>query len=412
MNKKIFLTAVLVLTVTIALAKTGYYRLIVAANPSYEYTLGWIQINGENPVVWYDTQENYQKTGKLENKITNIKIVKYKRHKHAFARLTGLKPGTKYVVQITDNNSQSPVMWFLTIPTGENVRLSVIAGGDSRTRRKVRRLADKMVAKLQPHLVIFDGDFTTFSKPCEWKRWFKDWQLTIHNGRLIPVFVIPGNHETKNDVLTMFDLHQFPNGYYSVDIGDKFIHLVSLNTQYKIPGEQTQWFVRDLEQNRDATWTIVAYHKPMRPHYSKKPEGEEQYRNWAEPIHKNGVQLVLEGDTHTHKITYPVRPDANGDQGFVRDDSTGTVYVGEGCWGAPLRPADDLKSWTRDAASIDQFKWLWIDKNTIEIRTVEYHSVHNTQQLSPDNVFTVPQGIKLRQMQDGNTVVTIKNKKH
>ncbi len=407
--KKIFVSFIFLLTGYLIFAKTGYYRLIIKSDPATSYTLGWIQINGHNPVVYYDTWENYERTGKLSQRIDSVKTVKYKKDVHAFVEITGLKPGTKYAVRIDDSNSKSALMWFETFPVGDDIKLSIIAGGDSRTRRHVRRMADRMVGKLQPDMVIFDGDFTTMSKPFEWRRWFKDWQLTIHDGRLIPVFVVPGNHETAEDVVIMFDLGRFVHGYYSADISGGFLHLVSLNTQYKIPGEQTQWFENDLAANKDATWTFVAYHKPMRPHYSGKREGEQQYKYWAPVIYKYRVPLVLEGDTHTHKITYPVVPDENGDQGFSRNDSLGTVYVGEGCWGAPLRPADDPKSWTLDAASIDQFKWLWVTRDSIVVRTVEYHSVYGTAQLTPQTRFSVPEGIKLRILPGGKTYVIVRH---
>jgi hypothetical protein len=49
------------------------------------------------------------------------------------------------------------------------------------------------------------------------------------------------------------------------------------------------------------------------------------------------------------ELQVPVKPT---DMSFgVRDDATGTVFVGEGCWGAPLRTASDTKAYTRDAGS-------------------------------------------------------------
>ncbi len=408
-RKILSLGLILFFSITIH-AKTGYYRLIAKDDPAHSYTLGWIQLSGNQVIVKYDTQENFAKTGELKKTVEHIKFINYKGLKNAFCTITNLNPGTKYVIQIIDSDSKSPIMWFHTLPVGDNIQLSIIAGGDSRSRPEIRRMANRMVAKLQPDLVIFDGDFTYGSTEKQWLQWFEDWQLTIADGHLIPIIVVPGNHERKQDVCKFFDLLEHPHGYYSFNISGQFIHFVSLNTQYKIRGKQTSWFEKDLAAHQDATWTLVAYHKPMRPHYSRKREGDEQYNFWAPIIYKYRVPLVLEGDTHTHKITYPIRPDANGDEGFARDDQNGTVYVGEGCWGAPLRPADDLKTWTRDAASIDQFKWIWINKNEIQIRTVEYQSVDTTQDLSYQNRFTIPRGLKLRKTFDNQEVIIIKHK--
>ena len=391
-------------------ARTGYYRLIIKNDPAHSYTLGWFQLSGQNVVVKYDTRINWLKNKKLSKEIKNVRFIKYKGLENGFCDINQLQPNTDYVVQIIDSDSKSPIFWFHTLPEGKNIKLSVVAGGDSRSHPEIREKANMMVARLQPDMVIFDGDFTYSSTEQQWLKWFDDWQLTIRDGHLIPILVVPGNHERKQDVVKFFDLLQHPHGYYSVDIAGDFIHFISLNTQYTIPGRQTNWFIKDLKSHRDATWTIVAYHKPMRPHYSHKREGDLQYQYWAKPIYENHVPLVVEGDTHTHKITYPIKPDPNGDEGFVRDDQDGTVYIGEGCWGAPLRPADDKKSWTLDAASINQFKWLWISHDEIQIRTVEYLSVDTTQNLMVDNKFSVPKGIKLRQLPDGKDVVIIKHK--
>jgi len=63
---------------------------------------------------------------------------------------------------------------------------------------------------------------------------------------------------------------------------------------------------------------------------------------------------VAENDTHLIKRTWPTRPatETGGEEGFVRDDVEGTVYVGEGGWGAPLKVNDDNKCWTREGMSL------------------------------------------------------------
>jgi len=407
-----FFTLIFILLLSLTnFAKTGYYRLISKHDPAHSYTIAWIQLSGKNVILKYDTQENFKINGKLNKTSKKIKFIKYKGLLNAFCELNNLKENTKYVFQIIDSDSKSEIMWFKTLPQGSNARLSIIAGGDSRSRPEIRRMANKMVAKLQPDLVIFDGDFTYSSTKEQWLQWFDDWQLTIANSRLIPIIVVPGNHEKKQDVNKFFNLLEYPHGYYSFNISGKFIHFISLNTQYKIPGKQTNWLENDLKHNQDATWILIAYHKPISPHFSGKAEGTMQYSYWAPLFYKYRIPLVLEGDTHTHKITYPIKPNANGEQGFSIDPKNGTVYIGEGCWGAPLRLANDLKSWTLDAASIDQFKWLWIDSTQIQIRTVLYKSVDSTQTLDFDNRFTIPKGIKIRKINDNQTVFTItKNK--
>ena len=118
--------------------------------------------------------------------------------------------------------------------------------------------------------------------------------------------------------------------------------------------------------------------------------------------------MVVESDAHTSKSTYPIIPslDASSDEGFVRDDARGTVFVGEGCWGAPLRSADDNKSWTRDSGSFNQFKWIFVDQNKIEVRTVKVDNASSVSELKEEDRFTLPAGIDLWNPSAG-TVQTI-----
>ena len=406
--KKLSFFITFTLSFILSFSKTGYYRLIIQDNPAFSFTLAWCQLSGENPVVFYDTKQHYDKDSSFRFKISKVKFVHYKGMTNAFVKLAGLQPDTKYVVKIIDSDSQSPTFWFKTLPIDPEQKISIIAGGDSRSHPHIRRMANRMVAKLQPDFVIFDGDFTFHAWGIELRKWLKDWQLTIYNNHLIPILIVPGNHEKLPDLQALFNIAQ--NGYYALPVGLDFLKIIVLNTQFQIPGTQTQWLENQLKQTRDKTWTIAVYHKPIRPHYSGKSQGTQQYKYWAGLFYDYKVDLAVEGDTHTHKITYRIKPDSAGYQGFKRSDK-GTVFIGEGTWGAPLRPADDIKPWTFDAAKINQFKWLWIDKNQIQIRTVLYTSQKQTQQLSPDSHFKIPKGIKLRVYPDSSTVFTVKNQK-
>ena len=65
---------------------------------------------------------------------------------------------------IKDSDGVSERYWFKTTPNTNTSRLSLIAGGDSRSRREARTQGFKMVGKLVPHAILFDGDYTDFLK--------------------------------------------------------------------------------------------------------------------------------------------------------------------------------------------------------------------------------------------------------
>ncbi|MEZ4984283.1 MAG: hypothetical protein R2795_04470 [Saprospiraceae bacterium] len=144
----------------------------------------------------------------------------------------------------------------------------------------------------------------------------------------------------------------------------------------------------------------------MRPHTGRKKERDDLIVTWATLFHKYKVQLVQESDAHTVKITWPIRPsrDAGSAEGFIRDDDNGTIYMGEGGWGAPLRAADDPKPWTRSYGSFNQFKWLFIDSEKIEIRTVRTEGSSRVAEVNHNRIFETPYGLTLWNPKEGDVV--------
>ena len=56
----------------------------------------------------------------------------------------------------------------------------------------------------------------------------------------------------------------------------------------------------------------------------------------------------------------------------------GTVFVGEGSWGAPARSADDPKDWSIDLASIQQIKVITVRPDRMEVRTAQFDDTATT----------------------------------
>ena len=126
-----------------------------------------------------------------------------------------------------------------------------------------------------------------------------------------------------------------------------------------------------------------------------------------------------------HKITYPLRPDTlSGESmmGFVRDDLNGTMFMGEGSWGAHPRQNDDDKPWTMESGTFNQVKWMHVypeDEDSeahIKIYTIitasydedEKLMLYNdgVEPLTEDNRFSVPEGLELFRNEEGKDYVT------
>ena len=122
--------------------------------------------------------------------------------------------------------------------------------------------------------------------------------------------------------------------------------------------------------------------------------------------------MVVESDAHDVKTTWPVKPSVgpNSEDGFELDTISGSVYIGEGCWGAPLRTNDWNKSWTRNSDSFNSFHWLKIGKDTIEIRTIATDNAASVGSVTDNDKFTPPTGIDIWNPSNGDVVYILNQK--
>jgi len=394
-------------------AESRRFRCMWRDDPATTMVIGWEQVSGENPTLHYDVIDFGAQAVAYRNKKRPDRIIFSKGMHNHFVRLSGLSPNTVYYFVIKDSKDVSQRMSFKTAPGNPNTRLSIIAGGDSRNNREVRRNANRLVSKLRPHFVVFAGDMTGGDTNENWRNWFDDWQETIgSDGRLFPIVPARGNHERENGSITeLFDVSS-SDVYYALTFGGKLLRLYTLNTLISASGRQRTWLEEDLKANQNVIWKMAQYHHGMRPHTRVKAPRGDVYANWANLFFDYDVKLVLESDAHVVKTTYPIRPKptGNNDEGFVREED-GTVYIGEGCWGAPLRPNNSNKSWTRASGSFNQFKWIFVSPREIEVRTIKTEGVHRVAEVSQDNIFEPPVGLVIWKPQSGD-VLTIRNERY
>ena len=407
LKKKIALIIFLFLSTLTVVAKTDKYRLSYRTDPARSIVVGWNQISGDSPKVYYGKEdfgtewEKYPQNHSVDNK------TKYKKLDSRFARLTDLESSTAYFFVIKDSEGVSKRFWFKTAP-GKPMPLTFIAGGDSRTNPEPRREGNKLVAKLRPLFVLFGGDYTGWGTQKQWEGWLDDWQLTIsEGGRIYPIIAAHGNHE-NSDMQMIYKLFDAPNPdiYFSLGIGGTMMRIWTLNSELEkdpIKWEtQTAWLKKDMKKHSDANWKIVDYHRPMRPHTSAKQEGVGRIKAWAQTFYDNSVDLVIESDTHMVKRTYPLKPstEIGNYESFVLDPK-GTIFIGEGSWGAPKRPVNDDKPWTMASASFYQFKLIHVSKEKLESRVVKFENVDKVKALTEQNLFDIPTNLSIWEPKSG-----------
>lgn len=396
----------LLLSVLTLNAGTEKYRLVWNGDPATTMTIAWNQVKGETAAVYYGQKKD--KSDWVMHKVD--REIAYRGMQNKFVRLKNLQPHTAYYFTIRDNDSESDVMWFLTA-SDKPQPFTFIAGGDSRTNKEPRVNGNKLIAKIRPLFIAHGGDYLNDGTAEEWQEWLDEWQLTkSSDGRMYPIMPAHGNHE-NDDRYMIYNLFDIPHkdAYFACNVAGNLLRIYTLNTELE-PGvgygafadqsdeiwkEQNKWFVEDLQQNHDkVTWKIANYHRPLRPHTSAKTEGLGRIAAWADHFYRYGIHVAVECDTHMVKYTYPLRPFADGFESFVRDDAKGTVFIGEGSWGAPTRPTDDDKPWTLASDSFWQYKLLHVTPQNIKIHTVRYGQLEEVERgihYNPDEVIALTQ---------------------
>jgi hypothetical protein len=387
-------------------------RVMFTDDPATTVTIAWNRYESDQNEdrIYFDTQDHGSDIDSYKFSKSPDQYTDFIGFKTAFVKLEELTPNTRYYFLIVSNLGHTQRYFVETLPDSRDERISVISGGDSRNNRVPRQAANSLVAKLKPHFVFFGGDMTSLGTTKQWSEWFDDWQLTIAaDGRVTPIVPARGNHEYGNTVLSeLFGITK--SNYYSLKIAGGLIQAYTLNSEVSTGGTQFEWLQNEMDNNTDAFWKIVQYHKPMRPHVKSKKEGTSQYNDWVDTFYDNSVDLIFESDAHTVKSTWPIRPttEEGSFEGFIRDDVNGMVFVGEGCWGAPIRDADDIKPWTRESGKFNQFKWVFFDQDKIELRTVKVDNAAEVGSVDLNERFLEPAGIDLWETVHGKVMTITK----
>jgi len=400
--KKLFCSVFFVMLIGINYAQPDKIRAVFTDDPSTKINIIFNTASeNTNPILYYGTnptQVNSNTSAKAfkDNTLSNESFGMY----NTFVVLNNLTPDTKYYFKISDSDGSTPTYYFETIPDNPNKRLSFICGGDSRQNKDIRIIANTVVSKLKPHAVFFDGDFTDNGTDEQWQDWLENWQSSISSdGRITPLVPARGNHERNNAELTkLFGTNS--TAVYSLSFGGNLFKAYTLNSQITTISysSQTVWLKDQLQNDGDYFYRFAQYHQPARPHTALKNDGAAQYAYWSPLFYQYNVDLVLEGDSHMASTTYPIIPCTGGYgcvDGFMENEVNGTVYTGQGSWGAPLRPADDIRPWTFYGKRINQFKLIFVDKEKIELRTIDYPSSFNAgiSEVNVNDRFNLPNNL-------------------
>jgi acid phosphatase type 7 len=277
------------------------------------------------------------------------------------AELTGLTPGTEYLLQV----GKTPlVQRFRTMPAKATDTFTFVSGGDCGVN--AHAVANNILAaKQEPQFALIAGDLgydngTSAKTALGFIQNYAK-HMIDPKGRLIPLVTCLGNHEVRGGYkgkrsdatffFPLFDGLYKDTSYNTLDFGD-YLSLVLLDTGHVSPvgGEQADWLAGALKARQECPHLIVANHVPAYPS-ARSPgamapsavvdlfglkevaggTGAGNRKFWCPLFERYGVDAVLEHHDHAFKRTHALTDGLK--------DKYGVPYLGDGSWGQLRTPA-------------------------------------------------------------------------
>jgi len=330
--------------------------------------------------VLYDTQPRGENLELYENQATGSHHTYSGAENIHDVELTGLSPDTTYYfICGGENGGWSAERSFRTAPeTSTNIRF--VAGGDSRSGGDWPEPRDEIsqaMAKFNPSFVLYTGDFVRQGDyQWEWDNWFAAVQeYWVDNDNLtIPIIPCIGNHEIYGDGGTsyygQFCLPDFPSDekWYSLDWGSD-LHIIVLNSETSISGEQRDWLADDLATYEDCKWKVAIFHRPA---FSGGSHGSNTtiQTYWVPLFDEYHVDLVISGHDHIYERTYPINYTISEDTP-MQSPTEGTIYIVSGGWGAPLYSGSP--EWFSAYGPETSYNFVVVDifENTLHLQAID-----------------------------------------
>ncbi len=432
-NFKVFFHLLFILFPFCLFSETKQFTLSYNDDPSSTIVIGW---SGDSAMVYYDTIDygtNYSlyshtnginRTGGAHSITRN------------FSRLSNLQANTLYFFVLHDVQGDTSLRFsFRTLSDNPMDSVSFISGGDSRDGFKVlgvytencpsgncieqRRKGNRLVAKIRPDFISFNGDFVmnqvTSNTNTEWNNWLEDWQLTISaDGRMFPLLFSLGNHEDNSDAYEMFDVPM--EEYYVININNGLLRFYCLNSELNPCTETNQldWFTNDLQlhsgSSNDPLWKFAQYHVATYSMALGYGLESTQMECWVNLFEQYDISLAIESHGHVTKWSYPCVAKNDNSDFELSSSNSGVVYIGEGQWGAPHRQLDFLglnqKPYIRDMDVFDGFFYITVNPSKTTIRSVKFKDVDSVQAHTSDALGKdLPFGIAIWEPTNGNQIV-------
>lgn len=314
-----------------------------------------------------------KKVSSLEIKL-NGKVIKHSQYRdlsqspfHVYSfPLQNLSPNTVYDFEVLENATVQKKYKFKTLPADET-EVEIVSGGDLSVHPDIAILAQKALTKNTMALLI-GGDLAyEDGEVSRHELWSQLWDqlnqaMITPDGRLLPLIVAIGNHETNNkknvDPQTkapfyfLFFRQNSLTSYFKRNIASHTT-LFALDTGHVADhgGTQKDWLKKELKSEAKKENKLALYHVPLYPSLREFTDKKSANgRNaWQPLFDKFGLDAALENHDHALKRTKMIKNEKT-------TEKNGTVFVGDGCWGVAPRPAS-ANRWYLQTAQVEKHLW-------------------------------------------------------
>lgn len=356
--------------------------------------------------VYYDTtSRGGDHTKYTKNSVGVVQSIEGLGDRYIYrAQIGGLKPNqTYYIVVGNSETGYSEEVKVKTIPADDSP-LCFVTGGDMGTSSDTRMLL-RHSATYAPQFAVIGGDIAyangSLKSVALWDTWLDYYteEMVTPEGYTIPVVLAIGNHEVSGfwdkpkshaPFFFGFFAQDAENSYFMRKFGSEFA-LVILDTGHVTThASQVEWLRESLSEVKSVRHTAAVYHVPLYPTHRGFMEkysiaGRE---HWAPVFDEFGLTVAFENHDHTFKRSYPIK------DGKVTEDGSGTLYLGDGCWGRDARAIDFEKRWYVDAIGSLQHFWVVdVNKEQMVYRAVDIEN--RVFDVYPQDVAGAKQAAKL-----------------
>jgi hypothetical protein len=271
------------------------------------------------------------------------------------ARITGLRPDTDYVYQVTGDGATPVSGAFRTAPQGRAAfRFTSVGdfGCGNTTYAKASLNAMATAAQIEQfdpvvHLVNGDLSYANSNQTTQtqvWEQYFNNTQLSAASRPWMPTL---GNHENEPgngpqgylSYQTRFTLPKnhskdFEGNWYKFQVGSVlFVMLDNNDVCYQVDtgtylatgdtqiltgysgGEQLEWLektLREASTDTSVDWIVAVIHQPAMSTSGAAGSDLGIRENWMPLFYKYGVDFVLAGHDHDYERSYLVRGTDSG----------------------------------------------------------------------------------------------------